>query len=75
MIESEIASIMAPMTGYLHTSIRRLDAGKETPESKKAKEERAMQETKEVQRISQIYNSQGKLIEYEESGKHLDLEV
>jgi len=43
MIE-EIASIMAPKTGVLHNSIRRnLDAGKQTPESRKAKQAQAKQ--------------------------------
>ena len=55
MTESDIASFMAPKTGILHVPIRRsLDAGKQTPESKKAEQERAMQETKRVQQVPQI---------------------
>ena len=51
-------------TGYAHTSIRRsLDAGKETPESKKAKEEQALEETKKVRTISQIHEAKGKIID------------
>jgi len=66
MIE-EIASIMAPKTGILHNLIRRsLDAGKETPESKKAKEEQALEDIQRVQRTSQIYNAKGKIIESNE---------
>ena len=72
MIESEIASIMAPKTGVLHTLIRKsLDAGKETPESEEERIKKTFEE--ERKKVAPVYNSQGKLIEYEESGRHLDI--
>ena len=64
MIESDIASIMAPKTGVLYVPITRmLNTGKQTLESKKAEEERAMQETKRVQQVPQIHSAKGKIID------------
>lgn len=60
----EGVSIMAPKTGVLHTLIRRgLHAGKQTPESKKAKEEQALEDIKSVQRIPETYNAKGQVID------------
>jgi len=62
MIEGMVTS--AIRTGYAHTPIRRmLDAGKQTFESKKAEEERVIQEKKKVQTISQIHEAKEKVID------------
>ena len=63
MIDKIAASIVASNTGLGHTITRRsLDAGKETPEARKAKEEQALEYTKRVQVVSPIYDAQGKII-------------
>jgi hypothetical protein len=61
---SEIGSMIVQMTGHGHTTIRRsIVAGEETDEAKKAKEERAIQETKNVQQVPQTYIVKGKVID------------
>lgn len=73
MIE-EIASINAPQTGYCHNLIRRsLDAGKERPENKELRIIKKLKEERE--KVQPVYNSKGKLIEYDKYERHLDVKV
>ena len=68
----EKLAITASGTGIGHTIIRRsLDAGKPTPESKEVKEEKSLEE--ERKKVLPIYGSQGKIIEYDKYGRHLDV--
>ena len=72
----EVPSILAPQTGYCYNLIRRtMDAGKETPETKKAEEERSLEEMKKVQPIQQTYNARGKNIEHVVMGEHVDIKA
>ncbi len=69
----EIVSILAPKTGYCHNLIRRIsDAGKETLEARKAKVQRASENTIKIQ---PVYNMQGKLVEYDKYGRHINIKV
>jgi hypothetical protein len=73
---SDIVSILASQTGVCHTPIRRAyDAGKKTPETKKAEEERNLEEIKKVQPIQQIYNSKGKNIRHVVMGGYVNIEA
>jgi hypothetical protein len=68
----EIASILAPKTGYCHYLIIKIsEAGKETKESV----EKRVQEVFENDRkkVLPVYNAKGKLIEYDQSGRHFDI--
>jgi len=70
----EAISGIAPMTGYCNNLIRSsLDAGKE---DLKTEEERVkINLENERKRVQPIYSSQGKVIKYDESGRHLDFIV
>ena len=71
-----IEGISAPQTGYCHNLIRRtIDAGEKTPETKKLEETRISDEIKKVQPCSDVYNARGKIIEYYDAGRHLDIEA
>lgn len=68
----EISSILVPKTGYCHHLIRKIsDAGKETSESKETRFQKILDE--ERKRVLPIYNAQGKLVEYDKYGRHLDI--
>lgn len=59
-------------TGYFNNFIKKsLDAGKETPESKNRRFKRIIEEEK--RKVLPIYNTNGKIIEYDNSGRHLDV--
>ncbi|RLG15532.1 hypothetical protein DRN69_02840 [Candidatus Pacearchaeota archaeon] len=73
MIE-EIASILAPWTGYCYDFIRKTsDSGKETLDAKEARIKKILEDNK--RKIQPIYNSKGKLIEYDKYGRHLNVKA
>ncbi len=74
MIDEIASSIVASNTGIEHTIIRRsLDAGKEIPENKEIKIIRKLEY--ERKRIQPTYDSRGQVIEYDDSGRHLDMKA
>ena len=63
MTIEEIASISAPLTGYLHVPIRKMnDSGKVNPELEDFRIQKILEEDR--RKIQPIYNSKGKIIEY-----------
>ena len=59
-------------TGYFHNPIRQtLEQGKVAKETEEIIFQRSLEE--ERKRIQPIYNSRGKLIEYKESGRYLNI--
>ena len=72
MIE-EIASINVPQTGYCHDLIRKSDIRPENLEGQRERVENHFE--KERQKVHPIYNSRGKLIEYNKDGRHLDIKA
>ncbi len=65
-------SAIAPMTGYGHTEVRKsLDVGTEHPKAQEVRVQRILEQQRKI--VSPLYNLKGKLIEYDNSGRHLDL--
>lgn len=65
-------SYIAPFTGYGSDDLNKsLESGKESPESKNARFENMIEE--ERKRVAPVYDSKGKVIEYYENGKYLDI--
>lgn len=59
-------------TGYFYLFIKKIfDAGRERPESIETRVEKVIEEEKK--KVVQIYNSKGQIIEYCDSGRHLDI--
>jgi hypothetical protein len=59
-------------SGYFQKQVRQsLGQGKVTPATEEAIFQKRLEE--ERKRIQPIYNSKGKLVEYEQSGRHLDI--
>lgn len=59
-------------TGYFHSEIRKsLEQGKVTPETQETIFQKKLEEDRK--RIQPIYNSKGKIIEYDNSGRHLNV--
>ena len=104
MIENFVAVTNIEYAGLVHTLIRKMqDAGKETPEARKAEIQRNLENTTIVQPVPQIsdsqgeiidpryggdmkvlkgrkkvlliYNSKGKVVEYDKYGRHLDIKA
>ncbi len=58
--------------GYGYDRLRRsLDAGKKTREAEEVETQKALEEQSKT--IQPIYNVKGKLIEYDNSGRHLNI--
>lgn len=71
MIEGIIPT-RAAYTGYFNEPIQRiLDAGKIIPERENENIKKTLDENRK--KVQPVYNSKGKLIEYEKYGKHLDV--
>lgn len=71
---SDISTISytVAMTGYGYNLTRKsLDSGKENPEITDERIRKILEE--EQKRVLPVYNSKGKLIEYDEHGRHLNL--
>ncbi|HUS48951.1 MAG TPA: hypothetical protein VMZ91_02200 [Candidatus Paceibacterota bacterium] len=65
----EIISIV-PYIGFGHNLIRRtLDAGKETQEAREVRVQKALEDARK--KVPPVYNSKGKLVEYNNDGRHL----
>ncbi len=59
-------------TGYFQENIRKnLEQGKIAPETQEAIFQKKLEEDRK--RIHPIYNSKGKIIEYDNSGRHLNV--
>ncbi len=65
---------IAPFTGYCHDFIKKsCDSGKEPEELKEKRINLILEE--ERKKVQPIYNSKGKLIEYDKYGRHLSITV
>lgn len=70
MIGSTLPTLVG-YTGYFYEIVKKIfSVGKENPESKEARLKKSLE--KERKTIQPIYNSKGKLIEYDNFGRHLD---
>lgn len=70
----EMSPTIASFTGYFYQTLRQIfDAGKISERHLEKKVEKIFEEEKK--KISGVYNSQGKLIEHEKSGRYLNLLV
>ncbi|MAG50119.1 hypothetical protein CL621_00580 [archaeon] len=72
MLIGEIASILAPKTGYCYYLIIKIsDAGKETKESVEKRVQEVFEDDRK--RVLPVYNAKGKLIGYDQYGRHFDI--
>ena len=61
-------------TGYFQSEIKKsLEQGKVNPVTEEIRVQRRLEE--ERKRVQPVYNVKGKLIEYSENGRHLDVKV
>jgi hypothetical protein len=61
-------------SGYFQKDIlKSLEQGKVAPEAEEDRIQKRLEE--ERKRVQPIYNSQGKLIEYDNSGRHLNIKA
>jgi len=64
----------AQFTGYFQSEIKKiLEQGKVAKISEEIRVQRRLEE--ERKRVQPVYNVKGKLIEYSENGRHLDVKV
>ena len=64
----------AQFTGYFQSGIKKsLEQGKVAKISEEIRVQRRLEE--ERKRVQPVYNVKGKLIEYSENGRHLDVKV
>lgn len=68
-INKIVSSILTPKTGYCYNLL------KENPEREIIKKRLRKFLENERRKVSKIYNSKGKLIEYRKDGRHLDIEA
>ena len=74
MIENITAVTKIGYAGLAHDSIRRMnDAGKETQEAREIRVQKALEE--ERKKVAPVYDSKGKIIEYCDDGRHLDIKA
>ena len=65
----EVLSIV-PYTGFGHTLTRKtLDAGRETKETREIRVQKVLEDARK--KVPPVYDSKGKLVEYDNSGRHL----
>lgn len=74
MIENFVAVTNIEYAGLVHAPIRKMqDAGKETPEAREIRVQKVLEE--ERKKVLPIYNSKGKVVEYDKYGRHLDIKA
>lgn len=72
MIDGVVAATNVGQVGLAHSLIRKMqDAGKETPAKEEIRVRKALEE--ERKKVQPIYNLKGKVVEYYENGRHLDV--